>query len=170
MFGLSLFGSSEPSSPQPALSIIGGDTTIRGETISGAGDLRIEGTVHADIMRDGDVIIAPEGTVHGTVRAETIHVAGRVRGELHAEEELVLEASADVRARLQARDLTVEPGASFKGTVHYEVSSSSEKGAPSGDCLPASIASVDDARRIGVEDQDAGSLWDGEEREETGNT
>lgn len=145
MFGLlTLFGSSEPSSPLPALSIIGGDTTIRGETISGTGDLRIEGTVHADIVREDGVIIAPEGTVHGCVRAETIHVSGRVRGELHAEEELVLEASADVCALLRACDLTVEPGASFKGTVYDEDASTQKEVFPSGDGLPASIASRDE--------------------------
>ncbi len=148
MFGLiTFFGSSEPSSPLPALSIIGGDTTIRGQTISGAGDLRIEGTVHADIVREDDVIIAPEGTVHGRVRAETIHVAGLVRGELHAEEELVLEASADVCALLRARDLTVEPGASFKGTVYDEDASSRKEGPSSGDGLPASIASLDEREK-----------------------
>jgi hypothetical protein len=56
--------------------------------------------------------------VHGTVQAESIHVAGTVRGELHADDTLVLGASSDVEARLQADALTIESGADFKGTVH----------------------------------------------------
>ena len=118
MFGLiRLFRSSDPD-PLPALSIIGDDTTIRGDTITGSGDLRIEGTIHADIVREGRVVVAPDGAVHGTVQAESIHVAGTVRGELHADDTLVLGASSDVEARLQADALTIESGADFKGTVH----------------------------------------------------
>lgn len=112
-----LFRSSAPD-PLPALSIIGDDTTIRGDTITGSGDLRIEGTIHADIVREGRVVVAPDGAVHGTVQAESIHVAGTVRGELHADDTLVLGASSDVEARLQADALTIESGADFKGTVH----------------------------------------------------
>lgn len=118
MLGLvQLFRSSAPD-PLPALSIIGDDTTIQGDTITGSGDLRIEGTIHADIVREGRVVVAPGGAVHGTVRAESIHVAGTARGELHAEDTLVLGASSDVEARLQADALTIESGADFKGTVH----------------------------------------------------
>jgi cytoskeletal protein CcmA (bactofilin family) len=118
MFGLiQLFRSDDPD-PLPTLSIIGDDTTIHGDTIEGTGDLRIEGTIHADIVREGRVVVAPDGAVHGTVQAESIHVAGTVRGELHAEATLVLGASSDVEARLQADALTIESGADFKGMVH----------------------------------------------------
>lgn len=117
MFGLiRLFRSKDPS-PLPALSIIGDDTTIRGDTITGSGDLRIEGTIRADVNRDGRVVVAKSGAVYGSVHAESIHVAGTARGELHAEDTLVLSASSDVRARLQADSLNIESGADFKGEV-----------------------------------------------------
>jgi cytoskeletal protein CcmA (bactofilin family) len=118
MFGLiQLFRSDDPD-PLPALSIVGDDTTIHGDIIEGTGDFRIEGTIHADIVREGRVVVAPEGTVHGTVQAESIHVAGTVRGELMAEDTLVLGDSCDVEARLQADALTIESGAAFKGEVN----------------------------------------------------
>ena len=144
MFGLiRLFRSSDPD-PLPALSIIGDDTTIRGDTITGSGDLRIEGTIHADIVREGRVVVAPDGAVHGTVQAQSIHVAGTVRGELHADDTLVLGASSDVEARLQADALTIESGADFKGTVHdgngpFVPSLERE---PSGDHRPPSAVSM----------------------------
>ena len=112
-----LFRSNEPS-PLPTLSIIGDDTTIHGETITGSGDLRIEGTIRANVERDGRVVVAKDGAVYGTVRAESILVAGTARGELHAEETLVLAASSNVRARLQADALNIESGADFKGEVY----------------------------------------------------
>lgn len=118
MFGVvQLFRSSESSTALPAISIIGDDTTIVGETIEGTGDLRIEGSVHADIVRDGRVVVAPQGAVHGTIEAESIHVGGTVRGTLRAETTLVLGASSDVEAHLEADALTIESGAAFKGDV-----------------------------------------------------
>ena len=113
-----LFRSSDTSSDAPSLSIIGDDTNIQGETITGSGDLRIEGKVHADIIREGRVVVAPDGEVHGTVQAQSIYVAGVARGELCADETLVLGSDSDVHARLQADALTIESGADFRGIVY----------------------------------------------------
>lgn len=115
---LGLFRSADSSSPSPTVSLIDAETTITGDAIVGAGDLRIEGTVHANVERDGRVVIAPNGTVHGTVRAQSILVQGFARGELRAEDDLVLSSSSTVRAHLQTDALTIEPGADFRGTVH----------------------------------------------------
>jgi cytoskeletal protein CcmA (bactofilin family) len=132
MFGLiQLFRSNDPS-PLPTLSIIGDDTTIQGDTVTGSGDLRIEGTIRANVERDGRVVVAKDGAVYGTVRAESILVAGTARGELHAEETLVLAASSDVRARLQADALNIESGADFKGEV-CDANDSSSLAPTSGD-------------------------------------
>ena len=116
MLGLIQLFRSPP--PPPVVSLIDATTTVVGDTIDGAGDLRIEGTVRADIEREGRVVIAPNGTVHGTIRAASIRVAGTVRGVLHAEEDLDLTASADVRAHLSADELTIDSGADFKGNVY----------------------------------------------------
>lgn len=144
MFGfLQLFRSTESPTPLPALSIIGDDTTIRGDTVTGSGDLRIEGTVHADVVRKGRVVVAPEGAVHGSVHAQSIHVAGTARGELHAEDSLVLDGSSDVKARLQADSLTIESGADFKGLVHGENEDACDSLSTSGDQLPGPVEAVD---------------------------
>jgi cytoskeletal protein CcmA (bactofilin family) len=136
MFGL--FRSSSPS-PLPSLSLIGDETTIAGDRVSGSGDLRIEGTVRADIERDGRVVVAHSGTVEGTVRAQSIRVAGTVRGALHAEDTLVLTASANVRAHLEADALTIESGADFKGEV-YDAAGST----PEGDHSPPAPPFIDE--------------------------
>jgi len=135
MFGLAWFSRSSKSSTPPPVSLIGEDTTIRGDVISGTGNLRVEGTVRADIERNGRVLVAPGGTIHGSVRAWSIQVAGTVRGALRAEETLILAAASDVRARLQASALTIEPGADFRGTVYDETSDPDTP--PVGDHLPA---------------------------------
>jgi cytoskeletal protein CcmA (bactofilin family) len=149
MLGLiKLFRSSKDDSPPPVLSIIGDDTTIRGDTIEGTGDLRIEDTIRADIVRDGRVVIAGGGALYGTVRARSINVHGTVRGELHAEGTLVVGTSSDVEARLQADALTIESGAGFKGVVHDEDGVPSSLAVSSGDHLPAPVDAVEDSGAI----------------------
>jgi hypothetical protein len=118
-------------------------------------------------VREGRVVVAPDGAVHGTVQAESIHVAGTARGELHAEEALVLDASADVEARLQADALTIESGAAFKGEVHDgEGVLPSLDPPPSGDHLPSPVASVSfrpEAEEPDAEESEVGefvSVWD----------
>ena len=115
MLGLLRLFRSPP--PPPPVSLIDDATTIVGDTITGAGNLRIEGTVRADIEREGRVVLARGGTVHGTIRAQSIRVAGTVRGALYAEDTLDLTASADVRAHVSADELTLDSGADFKGNV-----------------------------------------------------
>ena len=115
MLGLIQLFRSTP--PPPPVSLIDDATTIVGDTITGAGNLRIEGTVRADIEREGRVVITRGGTVHGTIRAQSIRVAGTVRGALYAEDTLDMTASADVRAHVSADELTIDSGADFKGAV-----------------------------------------------------
>lgn len=147
--------SPEPESRPAALSIIGDDTTIDGNTITGTGDLRIEGTIRANIARDGRVVVAPDGAVYGTVEADSILIAGVARGKLVAEDTLVLSASSEVRAHLQADALTIESGADFKGEVcDADVTPFSLEPIPTtGDHLPSPIPSV--VLPDGVEEQDA---------------
>jgi cytoskeletal protein CcmA (bactofilin family) len=148
MVGLAWFSRSSKHAAPPPVSLIGKDTTIRGDLISGTGNLRVEGTVRADIERNGRVLVAPGGTIHGSVRAWSIQVAGTVRGALRAEETLILAASSDVRAHLQAPALTIEPGADFRGTVHDATSSPALP--PGGDSLPDA-----DSPRAALDDETA---------------
>lgn len=136
--------SAESESRPAALSIIGDDTTIDGNTITGTGDLRIEGTIRANITRDGRVVVAPDGAVYGTVEAGSILVAGVARGKLVAEDTLVLSASSEVRAHLQADALTIESGADFKGEVcDADVTPFSLAPIPTiGDHLPSPVPSA----------------------------
>ncbi|MEF8797315.1 MAG: polymer-forming cytoskeletal protein [Salinivenus sp.] len=139
MPGLAWFSRSTDDSPSP-LSLIGADTTISGDVIiSGAEDLRIEGTIRADVERAGRVLVAPTGTVHGTVQARSIQVAGTVHGALRAERGLLLTAGSTVRGRLQAGNLTIEPGADFRGEVYNEEVAPATA-APVGNQLPSPAA------------------------------
>lgn len=157
MLGLSqLFASPEDRPPRSAsLSVVSKGMTFRGTAISGTGDLRIEGTVRADISVDGRVYVAPGAEVYGEVRAESILVAGYVEGGLHAAEKLVLTSQAAVSATLEMRTLKIDAGARFEGEVQphdrddSESSLSLEEASTS---IPSRLVSSSEASQSGTQE------------------
>lgn len=124
MLALSLFSSDSPSEDADettrdtvSSSIISEGASIEGTLDLTSVNLSIEGTVHGDITTDGRVVVAEGAEVEGTIRAQTIRVAGYVEGHLLATEHLVLCPSATVHATLEAEILEVQPGADFTGQV-----------------------------------------------------
>lgn len=127
MLGLSqFFPSSEGPTPSRSLSVISESMTFQGTTISGPGDLRIEGSVRADISVEGRIYVAPGAEVYGEVHAQSILVAGYVEGSLDAAEKLVLTDQAVVSATLEMRTLRIDSGAQFEGQVQPHERDSSE--------------------------------------------
>lgn len=124
MVALSLFSSDSPSEDVDettqdtvSSSIISEGASIEGTLDLTSVNLSIEGTVHGDISTDGRVVVAEGAEVEGTIRAQTIRVAGYVEGHLLATEHLVLCPSAKVHATLEADILEIQPGADFAGEV-----------------------------------------------------
>lgn len=98
-------------------SVIGTDLTILGEriTIISKHQLQIDGDVRADVNGRA-VVIGEEGSVTGTVSAETIEVKGGVRGALRAFT-VTLHPSAVVEGDILHQTLSIAEGAQFDGRV-----------------------------------------------------
>ncbi len=98
-------------------SVIGTDLTILGEriTIISKHQLQIDGDVRADV-NGREVVIGEEGSVTGTVSAETIEVKGGVRGALRAFS-VTLHPSAVVEGDIVHQTLSIAEGAQFDGRV-----------------------------------------------------
>ncbi|MFC0268054.1 bactofilin family protein [Kushneria aurantia] len=98
-------------------SLIGSATRVVGDII-GDEDLRIEGQVEGNVWcRDCSVSIGPEGQVLGDLYAETLAVAGHVKGRLIAARRITIHAGADVEGELHTPGLILEEGAAFHGSV-----------------------------------------------------
>ena len=65
-----------------ATSLIGPDMTVVGD-LRGVGEVRIEGEVGGDVFAQS-VSVSEGGLVHGSVFAETAHIAGTVEGRIEA--------------------------------------------------------------------------------------
>jgi cytoskeletal protein CcmA (bactofilin family) len=116
--------SSKPSPFEPAASaatgtsVIGTDLTILGDriTIISKNKLQVDGDIRGNV-HGKQVVITEEGSVIGTVCAETIEVRGGVRGSIRALN-VKLQSSAQVQGDITHQKLSIAEGAEFDGRVH----------------------------------------------------
>ena len=99
---------------------IGPSIKIRGD-ISGDEDLIVQGTVEGTIsLKQNNVIVGRDGRVKANVHARTIEIDGKVEGDLHGEEQVVVRKSGDIRGNVVAPRVTLEDGSRFKGSIDME--------------------------------------------------
>ena len=100
-------------------------TTVVGELRSTT-DLVIEGLVEGGIQAEKAAIrIEPGGTVQGNLRGRSVYLAGKVHGNLHAEDLAELAATARLEGDLTAHRVVIAEGAFFKGSVTMQGSARS---------------------------------------------
>lgn len=95
-------------------SVIGSDLHIVG-TISSAGSVRIEGRFDGDLACR-TLAIGQAGTMVGNVTAGIAEIAGTLEGNVTADT-VVLAKTARMAGEITQRNLSIELGAKFEGTV-----------------------------------------------------
>ncbi len=109
-----------PARPRPAgaeRATIGRSITIRGD-VTGEEDLVIQGTVEGTVdLKQFNVTVGPEGKVTADVTGRGVTVEGEVKGNLHAQEHVVLRSTARVQGDLVAPKVVIEEGAVFRGNI-----------------------------------------------------
>lgn len=103
-----------PQANTPEMTVIGADTTIKGEMFFEK-SARILGNFEGKITAQGEVHIGNGANCNAAVEAEQIIVDGSVQGPLFARDRLTLTANAQVQGDLTAGTLVVAEGASFVG-------------------------------------------------------
>ena len=96
--------------------LIGSGTFVRGR-VTGTGDLEIAGRIEGEVTCTGDVTVESSGLVGAPIAAHRIVVRGAVKGDLTAEEAIVLEAGARVVGDLRAPRIAIAPGGLVRGHV-----------------------------------------------------
>src|SRR5438477_13151662 len=100
--------------------IIGKGIVIRG-SLSGGGDLVIEGRVEGQIALKNHLTIEGTGKVQADIRAEELTINGEASGSMDAGSRLAISASAKVSGDVKAPRLVIEDGAVFNGSIEMEV-------------------------------------------------
>ena len=106
---------------------IGSSILVKGD-LSGEEHLLIQGRVEGQITLDGnDLTIGSRGRVKADVHAKVISVEGEVRGNLFGEEKIVIRKTGNVKGSLVAPRVSLEDGATFKGSIDMGVKPVPEK-------------------------------------------
>ncbi len=96
---------------------IGASILVKGD-LSGDEHLLIQGRVEGQITLDGnDLTIGSRGRVKADIHAKVISVEGEVRGNLFGEEKIVIRKTGNVKGNLVAPRVSLEDGATFKGSI-----------------------------------------------------
>jgi len=108
------FISSRASINSSSFSMLGSDTAITGD-ISASADLHVDGCVNGDISCSS--LVQGEGSeITGAVRAESVRIAGLVRGAVAARDVVILK-TARIEGDVSYDTLTIEQGARLEGRL-----------------------------------------------------
>jgi cytoskeletal protein CcmA (bactofilin family) len=104
---------------QPA-GIIGKGTVVKG-SLTGAGDVVVEGRVEGQVFLEDALLVEPGGQCLADVEAAEVSVGGEVVGNVVAAERVSVAAGARLLGDIQAPVVVLEDGARFTGTIEMEV-------------------------------------------------
>lgn len=113
--------SSQPAQPQPERisSVLGKDTRYQGK-LTGSGGVRIEGMFEGEIALDGLLVVGTTGVVTcEEVRARTVIVAGKVKGDITANK-VEIRASGRVWGNVSTTAFSTEEGAFLRGQIQMD--------------------------------------------------
>ena len=96
--------------------VIGNSIVIDGE-VTGSDDVVVLGTIKGRVSVDGHLAVEREGTLEANVEANSVAVAGSVTGDIQAEESAELTPDARVTGDIQASNVEIATGASYRGSV-----------------------------------------------------
>ncbi|WP_249977136.1 bactofilin family protein [Vreelandella olivaria] len=104
-------------SARPSTSIIGANTQVQGD-IHSEEDLRIEGRVKGTVTcKQHTVTLGSQGELEGDAHAHTLHVSGKVNGNLVALHKATVHKGAEVIGAIITPCLVLEDGSLFHGNI-----------------------------------------------------
>lgn len=96
--------------------VIAPSVRVEGDFVS-EGNVRIEGMVTGSIATERDLIVGENAKITANVSARNAVVAGELHGNLRVFDRLELSATARVHGDIQAKVLSVAPGAMMRGQL-----------------------------------------------------
>ncbi len=109
----------QPAPTERVTSVLGTGIAWKGK-LSGSGGLRIEGTFEGDINLRGLLVVGETGRVTSeTIQANTVIIAGAVRGNITAEK-IEIRATGRVWGDVVTAAFATEEGAFLRGQITME--------------------------------------------------
>jgi len=95
--------------------IIGAGMIVEGAKITGAGCIRIDGSIIGEIEIDGNVILGESGRITGDIIVNHALIAGEMRGNIICREKVHLPPTAKMTGNIKSATLIIDEGAIFNG-------------------------------------------------------
>ncbi len=96
------------------------DTILIEGTLSGTGQITVDGRVRGSIDGKDEVVIGSRGRVDAAVHGRAVTVVGRVTGDITADQKIELEPTAQVDGDITAPRILIKDGATFRGKVNMK--------------------------------------------------
>ncbi|WP_342564508.1 polymer-forming cytoskeletal protein [Paenibacillus sp. FSL R7-0345] len=80
-------------------------------------NLRIEGNFSGEIQCQGTVTIGEQGTAHSTIKAREIIIAGKVFGDVTADQRLTMTGTGQLHGSIMAGTLSIMEGSVLNGSI-----------------------------------------------------
>ncbi len=103
-----------------AAAVIGPSIQIEG-TLRGQEDVFVEGEVTGTIqLQNNTLTVGSQGKIKADVYAHTVFVEGSMEGDLFGSEQVIIRKSAKVRGNITSPRVSLEDGATFKGSIEMD--------------------------------------------------
>jgi cytoskeletal protein CcmA (bactofilin family) len=79
------------------------------------GDFRIDSEFRGELKTDGIIVIGPDGSVIGDIRARGVEIHGAVLGDVVGRRQVLLRAGARLHGNIETACLEIEKHAFFQG-------------------------------------------------------
>jgi len=106
------------SSVNNAESILAAGLTIEGK-IEGSGNFRVVGRFKGTVKVNGELTIEPGACIEGEITAESVLVAGDVRGQIAAASRVEFKDSGTLIGDVKASSVVVSAGSKMRGKMEF---------------------------------------------------
>jgi len=94
--------------------ILGKDSSFKGNSIKVTGGLRIDGKLQGDIEANS-IFIGEKGEIEGNIIADFAVIGGRVKGDVIAREAIELQKNAILIGNIETKSIMIDKGVTFEG-------------------------------------------------------
>lgn len=95
--------------------------SIKGD-ITGNEDLVVDGEVEGTInLPENEVLVGPKGRAKANVTAMKVSVEGRVNGDIHGTDRVVVKQSGRIEGDVKAPRVILEDGCQFNGSIQMNI-------------------------------------------------
>ncbi|QGG47006.1 bactofilin family protein [Heliorestis convoluta] len=103
------------SGPNTVETVIGKDSEFKG-ILKATGAVRIDGSLHGEIIGNGDIIVGESGEIEASIDGRNVIIAGTVHGNITATGRLEIAATGKLYGDIYTGSLVIDEGALFQGS------------------------------------------------------